>query len=76
MRQHKTVTTHNIYTDPTGPVDRLLSIPATAEMLGGLSPWTVRKWLAEGKIYGVKLGSRRVIPLSEIKRLIDEGTTR
>jgi excisionase family DNA binding protein len=52
-------------------VDRLLSIEAAAELLGNISPWTVRKWIAERKIKSCKLGSRRLIPCSEIKRLIE-----
>jgi excisionase family DNA binding protein len=52
-------------------IDRLLSVDLAAELLS-ISPWTVRKWIVEGKIKTCKLGSRRLIPRSEIKRIIDE----
>lgn len=51
--------------------DWLLSLDQTAERLG-LSIWTVRKWIQDGKIASNKLGGRRLVPLSEIQRLIEE----
>lgn len=52
--------------------DRVFSIEDAA-VLWAVSPWTVRKWIAEKKITSCKLGSRRVIPKSEIKRLINQS---
>jgi excisionase family DNA binding protein len=51
---------------------RAYSIEAAAELLS-ISSWTIRKWIAEKRISSCKLGSRRVIPASEIKRLLDES---
>lgn len=51
---------------------RVYSIEQAAELLS-LSPWTVRKWIAERKITSCKLGSRRAIPVTEIGRLINES---
>ena len=51
--------------------DRLVSIKEAAEVLA-ISPWTVRAWIAQGKITSVKLGARRLIPESEINRLLTE----
>jgi excisionase family DNA binding protein len=53
-------------------VDQLYSIEAAAELLS-LSPWTLRAWITQKRIGSVKLGSRRLIAQSEIKRLIREG---
>lgn len=53
-------------------VDRLFSIEAAAELLS-ISAWTVRKWITDGKIKSCKLGSRRVIPRSEIRRIIENS---
>lgn len=38
------------------------------------SRWTVRAWAYEGKITSVKVGSKLLIPIAEIERLIAEGT--
>lgn len=53
--------------------DKLLSIETCAE-LTSLSPWTIRKWIQDGKIQSNKLGARRLIALSEVRRLIAEST--
>jgi excisionase family DNA binding protein len=50
------------------------SIDRFAELLS-LSPWTIRKWIKNQKIESCKLGSRRVIPRSELTRLINESLT-
>jgi excisionase family DNA binding protein len=55
-------------------MDRLLSVDEAAETLG-LSSWTIRAWIGSGRIGSTKLGSRRLIPSSEVTRLITEGTT-
>jgi len=39
----------------------------------GLSPWTVRRWIVEGKIIAVRLGRRVLVEPSECRRLVDEG---
>lgn len=56
-------------------VDRLLSIEAAADLLSS-SPWTVRRWIQEGTIRSNKLGTRRLVPLSEVKRLIEESAVK
>lgn len=50
--------------------ERLAPIPEAASRWG-VSIWTVRKWIQDGKIASNKLGSRRMIPVSEIERLIE-----
>jgi excisionase family DNA binding protein len=51
--------------------DRLVSIKDAAAILA-ISPWTVRAWVTQGKISSAKLGARRLIPESEINRLLTE----
>ena len=51
----------------------LLTIKAAATRLG-LSVWTIRKWVQNGKIESNKLGTRRLIPAAEVARLIKEST--
>ena len=52
---------------------KLLKIEHAAELLG-VSPWTIRSWIAQRRIRSAKLGSRRLIHESEIARLIEDGT--
>jgi excisionase family DNA binding protein len=53
-------------------MDNLLSVEKTAEVLS-ISPWTVRAWITKGKLGSTKLGSRRLVPQSEIEKLIANG---
>lgn len=54
--------------------DRLLSIKDAAAILA-ISPWTVRVWITQGKMASAKLGARRLIPESEINKLLAESIT-
>jgi hypothetical protein len=42
--------------------------------LSSLSPWTWRRYVYEGKVSSVKIGKRLLIPLSEIRLVLAEGT--
>lgn len=53
-----------------GEGERLAPIPEAAQTLG-VSVWTIRKWVQLGTITSNKLGGRRLIPISEIRRLIE-----
>lgn len=53
---------------------KLLKVPEAAEMLT-LSPKTMWQWVGERRIAVVRLGRAVRIPLSEIERLMEEGTT-
>ncbi len=55
--------------------DQLLGLETVAGLLG-LSVWTIRKWVCEGKIKSVKLGSRRLIKMVEVRRLISDATNK
>ena len=52
--------------------DRLLSVMEVSELLG-LRPVTIRQWIAARRIASVHLGRRRLIPASEVRRLISEN---
>ena len=56
------------------PAAKLLKVPEAAELLA-LSQKTVWQWIAERRIGVVRLGRAVRIPLSEIERLMEEGTT-
>ncbi len=45
---------------------KLHSIESAAEFLGGLSPWTIRRWLTDGKLTRVKCGARTMLMESEL----------
>jgi len=44
-----------------------------AEAMTGVSRWTWRRWAYDRKIASVKLGKRLLIPVSEIRRVVEEG---
>ncbi len=44
-----------------------------AQILTGISRWTWRDYAREGKIDSLKVGARLLIPLSEIRRVLEEG---
>jgi excisionase family DNA binding protein len=56
------------------PPTKLLKVPEAAEMLA-LSPKTVWQWIGERRFAVVRLGRAVRVPLAEIERLLEEGTT-
>jgi hypothetical protein len=54
--------------------DKLFSINAAAAFLGGLSPWTIRRYLTLGLLQRTKVGGRTMIWESELRRLIHDET--
>jgi excisionase family DNA binding protein len=51
--------------------DALFSIPEAAKRLGGVSPWTIRAWLHQGRMRKTKVGGRTMIAESEILRFLE-----
>ncbi len=51
---------------------KIHSVSHAGEMLG-LSPWTIRQWCYSGKIASHKLGTRLMVPHSEIERVLSES---
>jgi excisionase family DNA binding protein len=39
----------------------------------GLSPWTIRRYITDGKLRTVRLGRRVLVEPSECLRLVEEG---
>jgi excisionase family DNA binding protein len=55
-------------------MEKLYSISAAAEeVLGGVSPWTVRQWLSQGRLRRTKLGRRTMIAQSELERFVRDS---
>jgi excisionase family DNA binding protein len=50
----------------------LLGLKEAAESVG-LSHWTLRQYVREGKVKAVRLGRRVLIEPSELERLIEQG---
>jgi excisionase family DNA binding protein len=53
-------------------MESLKSVEEAAESLG-LSPWTIRLYVRQGKIRPVRIGRRVLIEPGEIQRIIAEG---
>jgi excisionase family DNA binding protein len=51
---------------------RLFSMRQAADILG-IRYQTIRRWTTEGHIESVKLGTRRLVAESTLKRLVAEG---
>jgi excisionase family DNA binding protein len=51
---------------------RLLSISTFAE-LTATAPSSVRQWAKDGRLKTVKLGDRRLVPASELQRVVANG---
>jgi len=57
-------------------MEKLLSVEAAAQALGGISPWTVRAWLSQRKLLKVKIGRRTMIAESELERFLSDNAKR
>lgn len=44
-----------------------------AAAMSDLSTWTWRRWAYTGKVASIKAGTRLLIPLSEVHRVLKEG---
>ena len=51
---------------------KLFSMRQAADILG-LRYQTIRRWTTEGRIDSIKLGARRLVAESTLKRLVAEG---
>lgn len=54
-------------------LDTLFSVNEAAIYLGGISKWTIHKWLSEGIIQRTKVGGRTMIRESELQKMIQDG---
>lgn len=53
-------------------IPRLIGI-RDAATISGLSEWTWRSWIRQGKVTSYKLGSRVMIELTDVQSLIEQG---
>jgi len=51
--------------------DELYSVESAAKWLGGVSVWTVRAWLSQGRLQRTKVGGRTMIRHSELQRFVE-----
>jgi hypothetical protein len=58
----------------TASIERKLLSVDECNALTGLSAWWFRRAAYAGRIESVKVGSRLMIPVSEVDRVITEGT--
>lgn len=49
-----------------------LGLKEAAAMVG-LSPWTLRHWIKQGRLRSVRLGRRVLIEPGELERLVEQG---
>ena len=54
----------------------LYTLERAGDLLGGISPTTLRLWLHRGKLTGFRLGRKWVIPRSSLERFIREASER
>ena len=54
-------------------IEQIVSVPKAAEILGGISPWTVYSWLSKGVLPRVKVGARTMVRVADLQRLIERG---
>lgn len=54
-------------------MDRLYSVSDAGKLLGGVSVWTVRAWLSQGRLRRTKVGGRTMVTESELERFIRDG---
>jgi excisionase family DNA binding protein len=51
-------------------MDKLYSIEDAAKQLGGISKFTIERWLSSGKLRRTKVGRRTMVRGSELMRVI------
>ena len=51
-------------------MEPLLDVSKAAEMLG-VSPWTVRLYIKQQKLFALRIGRRRLIEPQELRRFVE-----
>ena len=54
-------------------LNNLMSVEEAAKRLGGISKWTVYRWLSQGKLNRTKVGGRTMIRECELQKVIEDG---
>jgi hypothetical protein len=52
---------------------KLHDLPEAARLLGGISVWTLRRWITLGDVNVVRLGRRVFLRTEEIERICRKG---
>lgn len=52
-------------------MERLINIKAAARKLGGLSTWTLRMWVRDGKLRRTKVGRRTMFRESDLESFVE-----
>ena len=52
-----------------------LDIDSAAKAIS-VSPWTIRKWISQGKLPATRLGRRVCVTPDALRRLVEQGTTK
>jgi excisionase family DNA binding protein len=58
------------------PLEELFSVRETARKLGGVSLWTVRAWISQGRLEKTKVGSRTMITARAIGDFLNDCADR
>jgi excisionase family DNA binding protein len=53
-------------------MERYFSVRESAQRLGGLSPWTIRKYLSQKRLERTKIGRRTMISESALEKFVRE----
>lgn len=57
-------------------MEQLFSIRAAAKVLGGVSDWTIRAWLSQGRLRRTKVGSRTMVSDSAIEDFLIQSAAK
>jgi excisionase family DNA binding protein len=57
----------------TNPKAQLFSVDEAARVLGGISPWTLRKHIAAGNVKVTRIGRRVLLTAEEVERIRQDG---
>jgi hypothetical protein len=57
----------------TSSEQQLFSVEDAARVLGGISPWTLRKHIAIGNVKVTRIGRRVFLDTEEVERIRREG---
>jgi excisionase family DNA binding protein len=53
-------------------LQELVSVVEAAKRLGGVSVWTIRAWMSQGRLKRTKVGSRTMVSASAIEEFLDQ----
>jgi excisionase family DNA binding protein len=72
---YKSVSSSKVVIQGGNAMKKLISIHTAAETLG-ISAWTMRRLVKQGRIHCVRVSKRVLIPSDEVERILQEGCKR